>query len=795
MTDTAATVATAPKPDERQMVRSPTYVLRLLVGVVVTALGVLVTWRFTNTAAALNIDWEDLVRPLPAWIQALPMVVVVLTFLVAPIATNIVLLVRRRFRLCLLVNVAAIAAFALTEVVVAVLTRNPPSEFPKAYLDSHGVAQSVNDPLLAATVAALVVGLPYLRQGLRRLAYGVIALNLLATLGFSDVPAVAWVLDVGAGILCGSAVALAFGTPDSRPTAAEIRAAMTRSGIDLAEVEPAAVDARGSTPWFGRGDDGGRVFIKVLNQDNRSAEIMFRIFRALFLRHTGDERPTSSLRRSVEHEALLSLRATAVGIRTPELLAVSEIGTDGMLLAYAAIDGSSLDGVPAEELTDDLLDGVWEQVVELRAAGIAHRDLRLANIFLASDGVPQLIDFGFAELAASDLLLATDVAELMGSTAPVVGVQRAVDAAERAVGRAGLEEALPRVQPYALGSATRTALKEDGLLEPLRDEVQARVGRPEVVYEPLVTVRPRALLLLVLAAAAVWVAIDAVAGLPGALGELAHVDVRWTVWAIVASALTYVGATVAMQGSLRDHLPFGTTIVSRLASSYTNRLTVARSGGVALSVRFLQRAGVETATALGAVGLLTTTGFVVHLAVLYMVVRLSGQGASFDYSVHPSTAVVVVVTTAVLLGALVMVLPWGRRLLLQTMLPALRRASAGLRDVSARPRRLVQLFLGSLTVTFAYVAALIASVRALDGGIDAPSIALVFLVVTVVAAVVPTPGGLGAVEAGLVGGLVILGERAAVAIPAVFLYRLVTFWLPIAPGWLAYRDLARCGRV
>ena len=794
MTSIDASPDAAAEPLERQLVRSPTYLLRLVVGLVVSAVGFLITWQFANTAAALNVDWESLVSPLPQWILALPTIIVVLALLVVPVATNIVLIMRRRFRLLLLVDVAAFAAFALSELLVGFLTREPPSQFPDAYI-VDGTEMSVNDPLLAGFIAALMIGLPYLRPSLRRLAYWVIGLNLFVTLGFSEVPAVAWVLDVGLGVTCGAAVALIFGTPDSKPTAADIVAAMGRSGIDMAEVVPAAVDARGSTPWFGTTLDGSRLFIKVLNADNRSAELMFRTFRALFLRNTGDERPSSSLRRSVEHEALLSLRATSVDIRTPELVAVSEIGTDGMLLAYRAIDGSSLDGVPADALTDDLLDAVWEQVVELRAAGIAHRDLRLANIFLGDDGVPQLIDFGFAELAASELLLATDVAELMGSTAPAVGVQRAVDAAERAVGREGLREALPRVQPYALGSATRTTLKEEGLFEPLRDEVADRSGHEEVVYEPLDTAKPIVLLGLVVGAVALWAVIDRVAGEPGALGALVDARPAFVLWSLVASAVTYVGATVAMQGSLRDPLPFAPTLLARLASSYSNRLTVARSGGVALSVRYLQKLGVETATALGSVGLMAAAGLTVHLAVLYMTVRLSGEGGSFDLAVSPSTVVVIVVCVALVVGAVVFALPWGRRVLLRTLLPAVRRASSGLRDVSARPRRLVQLFLGSLTITFAYITALIMSVRAFDGTIDAPSIALVFLVATVLAAVIPTPGGLGAVEAALVGGLVILGETAAIAIPAVFVYRIVTFWLPIAPGWLAYRNLERTGRM
>ena len=37
------------------------------------------------------------------------------------------------------------------------------------------------------------------------------------------------------------------------------------------------------------------------------------------------------------------------------------------------------------------------------------------------------------------------------------------------------------------------------------------------------------------------------------------------------------------------------------------------------------------------------------------------------------------------------------------------------------------------------------------------------------------------------------GEDAAIAVPAVFLYRLVTFWLPIPVGWFAWTKLQRAG--
>src|SRR5690606_2873030 len=117
----------------------------------------------------------------------------------------------------------------------------------------------------------------------------------------------------------------------------------------------------------------------------------------------------------VEHEALVSLMAYSLGIATPRVLAFAAAPPGGYVLSYEGIDGSSLDGVAADQLTDEVLGQIWDQIETLRYHRIAHRDLRLANVFLGADGRIALIDFGFSELAASDLLLRTDIAELLAS--------------------------------------------------------------------------------------------------------------------------------------------------------------------------------------------------------------------------------------------------------------------------------------------------------------------------------------------------------------------------------------------
>jgi uncharacterized protein (TIRG00374 family) len=53
------------------------------------------------------------------------------------------------------------------------------------------------------------------------------------------------------------------------------------------------------------------------------------------------------------------------------------------------------------------------------------------------------------------------------------------------------------------------------------------------------------------------------------------------------------------------------------------------------------------------------------------------------------------------------------------------------------------------------------------------------------------PAGVGAVDAGMIGTFVLFGYNGAEVFPAVLTYRLFAFWLPIAPGIVAFLQLRR----
>ena len=413
---------------------------------VVLLLTLLVQWLFGDTLIEFGSQLFRGLDAVPTWIVDVVIVgsrVLAIVFLVGG---AIVTLLHHRIRYLLVLVLAGAVAAGLAYL----LDRIAPEPAASVVdLDNTfgGLAGAgfPSGPGLAAIAAIVTASAPWLTRRWRRLGWVLVfALTfdrlVTAPVSFDTVRAVL------VGWVVGAAVVVLLGGPSRRPTGRAIADGLARVGVPLARLEVASVDARGSTPYFAVAADGGKLFVKALGDDQRSADILFRIYRYATRRNLGDERPFSSLRRTVEHEAFVALTAAGIGVRTPRLVAMATAEPSAFVLAYEAIEGRSLDRLTVDELTDDVLDAIWEQVELLRAHRIAHRDLRLANVFLADDGVAWAIDFGFSECAASDLLLANDIAELTTSLASMIGAERSVARATRR-GRARRVAARDRSPP------------------------------------------------------------------------------------------------------------------------------------------------------------------------------------------------------------------------------------------------------------------------------------------------------------------------------------------------------------
>jgi undecaprenyl-diphosphatase len=216
---------------------------------------------------------------------------------------------------------------------------------------------------------------------------------------------------------------------------------------------------------------------------------------------------------------------------------------------------------------------------------------------------------------------------------------------------------------------------------------------------------------------------------------------------------------------------------------------------MAMNVRFMQRQGVDTAVATSSVGLNAGAGVIGHVALAGIFLLWAGRDAFGGLKLPSPTALLIGVAVVVVIAVIAMLVPSTRKLVVKKLLPILGKAVAGLKDVLTTPSKVALLLGGSALVTLSYVVAFNFSARAFDIDLRFAAIGAVYLIGSAIATAAPTPGGLGAAEAALIGGLIAVGVDEQQAVPAVFLFRLATFWIPILPGYIAFAWLRRTERL
>jgi len=775
----------------RHVRRHPGDVLRVLVGGLVAAAGALAAYH--GHVFALEANLFRLVNQLPNALGGPLLVVMQLGALAAVPVAAAVALAARRPRLARDLALSGGLAWVLAKAVKAVVDRARPVALV------HGVVErAVNTGLgypsghVAVAAALATAAGPWLPRPARRATWWMVWLVALGRMyAGAHLP-----LDVVGGAALGWAVAaaahLAVGAPGGLPTASAVLEGLRAAGIDPVTVHPVDGDARGSVPFVVRDGDGERLFVKAIGREQRDADLLFKAWQYLAFREVEDEAPFASAKQQAEHEAYLSLLAARAGVRTPAVLTAAPAADGQMLLVQQYVAGQTLDRLDAAQADDRLLAAVWAEVGRLRAAGIAHRDLRRANVLVDAGGQPWLLDFGFAEAAGSDRRLAGDVAELLASLACLVGPDRAVHSAIRALGAEAVAQALPLLQPAALAAATRADLKaRPGLLTELRERAAAAVGVEPPRLEPLTRVRPSTLLLLVAGGFAVHLLLPQVGELRQTLEALRTARWAWLAVGLALAAASYLAAAVAQLGAVDPPLALGRTTLVQVASSFANRLTPAGLGGIGLNIRYLERAGMDRPAAAAAVAVNTAAGVILHVLGLLVAATLIGRARVGAAHIPKGWPLLVALAGVLAAGGLVLWSPLGRQRLVTPVL----RAGRELAQVLRRPGKAAQLLGGSAGVTLTYALALACCLAAFNAHLPLASTVGVYLAGAAVASISPTPGGLGAMEAALVAGLTAVGAPTGPAVAGVLAFRLLTFWLPILPGWLAYRALRADGTI
>ena len=122
--------------------------------------------------------------------------------------------------------------------------------------------------------------------------------------------------------------------------------------------------------------------------------------------------------------------------------------------------------------------------------------------------------------------------------------------------------------------------------------------------------------------AAFYVLLPQLADIGDSVDAIGSANWWWLAVCFVMSLGTYLFAAIGLAGGVPERLPFVPNLAAQMASSFVNRVTPANVGGMALNLRFLQKAGVAPAEAVTGIGLNVAAGGVAHLLLLLLFVRV-----------------------------------------------------------------------------------------------------------------------------------------------------------------------------
>jgi uncharacterized protein (TIRG00374 family) len=649
------------------------------------------------------------------------------------------------------------------------------------------LSQFLDDPRWIGMLAAvLTVSGPWLPARWRHWWWTLLLAFVPIHLVVSAVVPARALLGLSVGWFVGALVVLISGTPALEVPLDGVVRALTKHGLvvsGLTVVRPAGAGPL-TLSALSDGSNGDTV-VELYGPHQSSGGALRQLWGKLRLRRSEAAPFQASMRRAVEHRALMAIAIKGLGVSNTSTVTVGALERGWTMYAHKPIRGTSI----KQCCSTTPVARVWESLRTLHEQQISHGDLR-AEVITVDEGAVLFGGFGSAEYGATDNQLQSDIAQLLVTTSALYGAESAVTAAIDALGKDAVLLASRRLTKSAVPKRVRASVNDPGaVISRSRAAVMRQTHTDKIQAETITRFTRSQLVQLVLLGALVYVAYPFISTVPTFFNELGRANYWWALLGLFISAMTYVGAAGTLWACASSEVAYWKILITQVANTFAATTTPAGVGGLALSVRLLQKGGMSTVRATTAVALQQSVQVIVHLTLLIFFSAAAGAGTDLKHFVPKATMLYLIAGLA--LGALgtFLFVPRLRRWLATDVRPKLKEVTTDLIALSHEPKRLGLILLGCAGTTLGAAMALWFSVEAFGGSTTFVSVTVVTMVGGTLASAAPTPGGVGAVEAALIGGLAAFGVPAAVGVPSVLLYRVLTCWIPVFVGWPVMRWL------
>ncbi len=261
---------------------------------------------------------------------------------------------------------------------------------------------------------------------------------------------------------------------------------------------------------------------------------------------------------------------------------------------------------------------------------------------------------------------------------------------------------------------------------------------------------------------------------------------------MILGLLSDVAFGITFLGNVPIRIPIWPSVELQSAMSFSN-LAVPVAADTAIQVRFLQKQGLDLASAVATGGVLSSVSeIIVQIGLFFVALWLAPDSIDFGRIDTGKVAVIALLVVFVLLVGLAVII--SVRKIRHVVLPPVIRATRTVWDAVKTPSRLALLVFGNVVAQCIYAGSLLACLLAFGASVNFWTLLALNIGISTIASLVPIPGGGTAVSSvGLAGMLTAFGVDPAASGAAVLAHQLAVVYVPAIPGWFATHDLIRKG--
>ena len=462
------------------------------------------------------------------------------------------------------------------------------------------------------------------------------------------------------------------------------------------------------------------------------------------------------------------------GLPTPKVYGVADTGETSILVLHG---DDIMHECNLNTLSDKDAIALLRFLSVANKRGYTHRRITPDTLARLESGTPIIAGWQNGDDASAAPNIALDQVQLLLLLAVLIGPERAVTAGRDVLGDDTMISLTPFIQKAAVPAGTRALPGwNKHIVDDMRAEMRALAPQETAeAMEPVSLSRfsPRSFIGMVLLIVAVVVIFtqlkpdEVISAVKNANPVMAIVCLVFELIALLGSALE-LGAFIE-----RDKRnPLG-IFMSQVAQGF--------------AMVFLRKSGYRNTTATAIMSAVMAVYYGGTVLMLFVIGIFTGSDALS--SMIPTNTLIVIVGIVLMALAVAMMIPPIRHYATDRLLPLVKAYARQLIDVLTNPKELSFSVLGMLILNVATGLEFWAALLAFGQMTNPLETLFIFLVANAIGSAVPTPGGLGGVEAALTFSFGAAGVPAGIALSATLLYRALFYWLRIPLGALSMRWL------